>query len=270
MTVQLLLVLSLLPTAAPASAGPREDFKAALAAFQKAPHESALREKLLKHAAKLKPAPAVPAEAKRAFVMAATYQKEARSASDFMMAVNAYDDALKAAPWWGDAYYNQSVALEAAGRLNDAKEALGFYLLTKPKDAEAAQNRLYALDAKGNIAAKQAREAAAAVAAEKAKPDFSGRWGSDHSNRYEFTMEGGGAVSVRIILWNETSFTGRARVEGRKLTGTWDRTVTSAGTMCPTTYSGTLSEDNQSLEWSRTSQCGGDPMQFNLVLKREQ
>ena len=261
-------VLALL-LVAPVVAGPREDFKAAVAAFQKAPYENALREKMLKLAAKLKPTPTIPPEAKRAFVMAGTYQKEAKSPSDFMMAVNAYDDALKAAPWWGDAYYNQSVALEAAGRLNDAKEALGFYLLTKPKDAEEAQNRLYALDAKGNLAAKQAREAAAAVAAEKAKPDFSGRWGNDHSNRYEFTMEGGGAVSVRIYLWNDTSFTGRARVDGRALTGTWDRTVTSAGTMCPTTYSGTLSEDNQRLEWSRTSHCGGDPMQFSLVLTRE-
>lgn len=263
------LALAVLLLAVTAVAGPREDFKSALAALQKAPYDAAVREKLLKLSTKLKPAPAIPAEAKRAFVMAGTYQKEAKSPSDFMLAVNSYDDALTAAPWWGDAYYNQSVALEAAGRLSDAKKALEFYLLTKPKDAEEAQNRLYALDAKGNLAAKQAREAAAAEAAERAKPNFSGRWGNDHSNRYEFTMEGGGAVSVRIFLWNDSSFLGRATLSGRTLTGTWDRTVTSAGNMCPANFAGTLSEDNQSLSWHRTSHCGGDPMVFNLVLTRE-
>jgi tetratricopeptide (TPR) repeat protein len=142
---------------------PREQMQQLTAQLQKTPNDNALREKIIKLTATLKPAPVVPFEAKRPFVMATTYQKEAKKPSDFALAIAAYQDALKIAPWWGDAYYNLSISLESAGRLDEAKDALALYLLTKPKDAEEAQNRLYALDAKKNLAAKQAAETAAAA-----------------------------------------------------------------------------------------------------------
>ena len=162
--------MAILLAAAPAGASPspREDLKAVVARIQATPGDRALREKAIALAAKLKPAPAVPPEAKRSFVMAGTFQKEAKSPDDFALAVGAYQDALKIAPWWGDAYFNLSVALESAGRLDEAKGALELYLLTKPKDAEAAQNRLYALDAKNILATKQSAAASNAAAASEA------------------------------------------------------------------------------------------------------
>jgi hypothetical protein len=163
-----LFLLAVLLAAAPAFAGPREEFKAAVAAVKASPSDRALREKVIGLAQNLKPAPAVPVEARRPFVMAATYQKEAKTPADFGLAVDSYRDALKAAPWWGDGYYNLSVALESAGRIAEAKDALQLYLLTKPKDAEAAQDRLFALEAKANLAAKAGVQAAAEDA-EKAK-----------------------------------------------------------------------------------------------------
>jgi tetratricopeptide (TPR) repeat protein len=146
---------------------PREQLQQLTAQLQQTPSDTALRERIIKLALEITPAPAVPPEAKRPFVMAGTYQKEAKKPSDFALAIDAYQDALKVAPWWGDAYYNLSVSLESVSRLDEARDALRLYLLTKPNDAEEAQNRLYALDAKKTIAAKQTAEAAA----EKAQED---------------------------------------------------------------------------------------------------
>lgn len=253
---------------------PREVLQQMVEQLQKTPNDNALRERIIKLAEEIKPVPVVPENAREPFVMGATVLKRANDPAGASKAVDLFSQALNIAPWFADAYYNRAVAREAAGQFESAIDDLKLYLEFKLTDAERreAQDKIYALKAVAQLAsAKKAEEvkAAAAAAAERAKPDFSGRWGNDHSNRYEFTLEGGGAVSVRIILWNETSFTGRASIEGRTLTGTWDRTVTSAGTMCPTTYSGVLSADNQRLDWTRTSHCGGDPMKFSLILTRE-
>ncbi|MCR4346173.1 MAG: tetratricopeptide repeat protein [Sulfuricaulis sp.] len=158
-------------TASAYAQSPREQLKQMVQQLQKAPNDNALREKVIKLAQDVKPALAVPPEARRAFVMGGTYQKEAKSPEDFGLAVKAFQDASTAAPWWGDAYYNLSVALESAKRYDEAKNALTLYLLTKPKDAEQAQERLYAIEAKKNLAAR-----AASVAEERKKNSIEGTW----------------------------------------------------------------------------------------------
>jgi len=184
------------------------------AQLQQTPNDTALRERIIKLALEITPGPAVPPEAKRPFVMAGTYQKEAKTPSDFALAIDAYQDALKVAPWWGDAYYNLSVSLESVGRLDEARDALKLYLFTKPNDAEEAQNRLYALDAKKNIAAKQAAEAAAekaqedkvaaakkieedkvakeraAAERERLRPTVEGKWSNPWGNSFQVVRNG--------------------------------------------------------------------------------
>ena len=243
---------------------PREQLKQMVEQLQKTPKDNALREKIIKLATSIKPAPAIPEEARRHFVKAVTLQKEAKDIKGYEPAIAAYNQALLIAPWWPEAYFNLSVALESSGRFDEATSSLKLYIATGPNtaDTRAAQDKIYALEAKKESAQKIAK-------AEQAKPDFSGRWGNDHSNRYEFTPGEGGAVSVRVILWNGTSLTGRGRVEGRTMKGTWDQTNTTAGNMCPAEFIGTLSEDSKRLDWSRTSYCGGDPMHFSLTLTRE-
>lgn len=147
---------SLLLLAAPAFATPpRPDFKALVAAVKATPSDDELRAALLKAAAKLKAAPAVPTEARRHFVKAVTLQKDAKDAGELEGAIVEYRLALAAAPWWADAYYNLAVAQEGAGKFADAKKNLGLYLLARPKD-DAAQDRLFALEAKAEKAAAEA------------------------------------------------------------------------------------------------------------------
>ena len=144
-----------------ASAAPSEDLAAVVAQIHAKPADRALREKAIAMARAMKPAPAVPAKAKRLFVMAATYQKEAKQPSDYALVVDSLQDALKTAPWWGEAYAKLSIALESAGRFDESAEAVELYLLTKPKDAEKAQDRLYSLEAKNNMAEKRKAETVA-------------------------------------------------------------------------------------------------------------
>jgi hypothetical protein len=152
----LLALLLVLPALA---AAPREDFKTLTAALQADANDEASREKLLKLVPKLKPAPATPVEARRHFIKGVTLQKEAKNPAELAGAVAEYRLAVAAAPWWADAYYNMSVAQEGAGDFAGARKSLNHYLLTSPKDAEAAQDRLFALEAKEEKAAKEKAKA---------------------------------------------------------------------------------------------------------------
>jgi tetratricopeptide (TPR) repeat protein len=141
--------------AAPApKTSPRAAFQQALADFGTS-RSAAAREKVITLAAALKPAPAIPKEARRHFVMGGTFQKTAKTVEDYGTAIRSYEEALILAPWWGDAYYNLSVSLESAGRFDEAKAALQRYLLSKPADAGQAEDRLYAIEAKEAVASKE-------------------------------------------------------------------------------------------------------------------
>ncbi len=187
----ILVILTAMTSAHAAS--PREELKQMVEQLQANPTDNALREKIIRLAQEVKPALAVPPEAKRAFVMGGTYQKEAKSPEDFGLAVKAYQDATTAAPWWGDAYYNLSVALESAKRYDEAKGALTLYLLTNPKDAEQAQERIYAIDAKKVLAAKQQQ-------AEAAKPNFSGKWRQSKDTIVSYAYDGYSGKCVKSTI----------------------------------------------------------------------
>lgn len=170
--------------AAPAKKpGPREALKQHVADLQKNPDDRALREKIVGLAANLKPPPAIPAEAKRPFFKAATFFKEAKDKGGFDLAIKAYKEALLLAPWWPEANYNLAQAQEAAGLYAEAIESLKLYQLTGPKgaDADEAEQKLYALEAKIELAQKEkekkAREAAVAAAARaEEERTFAGEW----------------------------------------------------------------------------------------------
>ncbi len=150
-------------------ASPRDALKRNVEKFQSNPNDKALRETIISQAARLKPAPAAPEEARRHFVKGVTLQKDAVSVSDYELAVDAYKRALSIAPWWPEAYFNLAAAQEGAGKYAEAMDSLNLYLLSKPADARQAQDKLYALEAKAERAQAAKRE-------EAKKPTFEGVW----------------------------------------------------------------------------------------------
>ena len=158
------VMLAILLSAASAASehpSPRDPLNQLVQQLQTTPDDSALRQQIIKLAQDVKPGPVIPEEARRAFVEGNTIAKTAASPSGQTLAVQSFKEALKLAPWWGDAYYNLAAAQEFAGQLGDAKVSLRFYLLANPgeKDARDAQDRIYALEAKEKLAAKIAEEA---------------------------------------------------------------------------------------------------------------
>src|SRR5258706_8210953 len=90
-----LFVLTFLTLAANAYAQtPREELKQMVEQLQKSAGDNALREKIIKLAASIKPAPAIPEEARRFFVRAVTLQKDAKSPGDYAAAIAEYRQAL--------------------------------------------------------------------------------------------------------------------------------------------------------------------------------
>lgn len=117
-----------------------------------------LRRQIIEFAAKMQPPPVIPEEAKRYLVEGNVFLKGAVGAADYKLAIGRFKEALVEAPWWGDAYNNLGVALKAAGRLDDAKTALGLYLLTSPPDASRAQTKLYEIGAQEQLAEEHRRQ----------------------------------------------------------------------------------------------------------------
>lgn len=146
----IIFVITFLAVAANAYAqSSPEQLQQLTAQLQKSPYDSALREKIIKIAATLKPAPEVPEEARRSFIIGEALFKQAKNLRPAYEAANAFRTATTLAPWWSNAYWNLAVAQQLAGQYVSAKESLRLYLLTNPSavDRRTAQDRLYAIDA---------------------------------------------------------------------------------------------------------------------------
>lgn len=150
-----------------ASAQSHAELQTLVQQLQSNPSDTALRERIITTARALKPAPAIPEEARESFVQGTTIAQSAKDATGQALAVQRFEQALKIAPWWGDAWYNLAIAQELAGQLDAAQASLKLYLLTGPSEAEArkTQDHMYALKAKKDLAATEAANAAAQAAA---------------------------------------------------------------------------------------------------------
>lgn len=136
---------------------PREQLTQLVEQLKKNPADTALREKIIKLAQEIKPTPAVPEEARRHFIKATTLQNEAKNPDDYDLPIQEYQQALLLAPWWSDAYFNLAIALELKQQYAEAIQNLKFSILASPEgpDARAAQDKIYALEAKQEKVAKQ-------------------------------------------------------------------------------------------------------------------
>lgn len=148
---------------------PREQLKQMVAALQSSPADNLLREKIVRMALMVKPAPTIPEAAMRAFVKGGVFQKEAKDADGYALAISAYGDALLMAPWWADAYFNLGVALTSVNKFDQAIAATKIYMASLPtgsSEARDAQNRIYELEAKAEMVSAQLAANMAAKAAD--------------------------------------------------------------------------------------------------------
>jgi len=116
---------------------------------------SDLRSSMIVSVLAMRPAPVIPDGAVRDFAQGNVLMKVAKSVSDYSSAIQKYKEALTEAPWWGDAYNNLAIALMRAERLDEAKQAFQFYLLTKPTESTQVQSKIYEIDAEKDLQKKQ-------------------------------------------------------------------------------------------------------------------
>jgi ankyrin repeat protein len=131
---------------------PRELFGQLTQQLKSKPDDST-RRLILKLASEMNPAPAIPEEARKHFVEGTAMVKAAKNPAQQALAAQSFTEALKVAPWWGDAYYNLGVAQELAEQYDEAEKALTFYLFSNPGEAEKrdAQDRIYGIAAKRKL-----------------------------------------------------------------------------------------------------------------------
>jgi tetratricopeptide (TPR) repeat protein len=175
-----------------------------VADLQKNPNDYALREKIIKHVQTMKPAPAVPEEAKRNLVRGKAAFKGAKETRDFQDAADEFKKALLYAPWLAEGYYNLGVTQDKAGQYDDAMKNLKFYLIAAPKapDAEKVKELVYEIEYRKEKAVKD-KEATA----RKASEDIRAQQEAAARKQAEFLSRINGARYVHYY-WANRSDTG--------------------------------------------------------------
>jgi tetratricopeptide (TPR) repeat protein len=105
--------------------------------LQKNPNDYALREKIIRHVQTMKPAPAIPDEARRFMNRGMAAAEEAKTEKDYRDAIEEFQKAVNSAPWLGSGYRNLAVVQDKAGLYSQAVQNLKCYLLTNPPTADA-------------------------------------------------------------------------------------------------------------------------------------
>jgi hypothetical protein len=134
-----------------------------VAELQSNPNDTALRGKIIAMAQTMKPAPAIPEEARRHYVLGKTFFEGAKKPEDFNDAIAEFKSALLLAPWWPEANRDYALTLEAAEHFDEAAAYVKLYMATNPGDERlrAAQDELYKIEARQRLASKAREESAA-------------------------------------------------------------------------------------------------------------
>ena len=138
----LMLALSFILISAVQAQSPQQTLNQYIADLQKNPSDYALREKIIKHVQTMRPAPAIPEEARRHYVMAKTLSDEAKKVEDFNDAIAEFRGALLAAPWWAEANRDFGLTLEAAKRYDEAIAYIKLYMATNPGSDRTRARRM--------------------------------------------------------------------------------------------------------------------------------
>lgn len=186
---------------------PREQLSQMVSQLQKTPDDNALREKIIKFAQEMKPAPAVPEEAERRMARGTAAFESAHSITDFQSAAKEFEQATLAAPWSGNAYLNLGVAQDKAENYEAALRSLKLALLALPDDKE-----IKALIFKVEYRNEKANSPEVRAAQEKEKQDaflrsldgakFFRHWNSGEADDgYIAEVHGNTLITKERLMW---------------------------------------------------------------------
>lgn len=108
-----------------------------------------LRQRIIKLVLNLSPPPALPEDARRhaAFAVTALGLAE-KDPAQLDSAINEWEQTLRLAPWWAEAYFNSALVLEKARRYTESLRYFKLYLLAAPgaTDADTVRQKIYSLE----------------------------------------------------------------------------------------------------------------------------
>lgn len=144
----------------------RDSLNQYVADLQKNPNDSALRAKIILLAQTIKPTLAIADEAREKYVMGITLRED----KEYELAATNINKALLIAPWWGDAYKELGLALEAAKKYDEAIIAYQLYIKTMQDDEAIShvKDEIAIMKAKKMKAEKEKAEANSPQARESA------------------------------------------------------------------------------------------------------
>jgi hypothetical protein len=128
--------------------GTTEQLQQLTTRLQQSPGDTALREKIIRLAQEIKPAPMTPDEAIKFEGRGQFAFKNARSPKDYLAAANEYEQALTIAPWVGGYYSDLCTIYEKAGIYIEAKKDCESFLIGMQSQTESAdiKRRIAGLD----------------------------------------------------------------------------------------------------------------------------
>lgn len=187
---------------------PREQLQQLTAQLQKSPSDDGLRERIIRIALTLKPAPALPPEAERRMARGAVAFKSAGSQADYKDAVKEFEQATLAAPWYGDAYFNLGLAQDKAGDLDGALRSLKNAEKALPGNKEVTTliyQVEYRKEKENSPEARAAREKQAEqrfiASLEGARYDCGGWKTDDDAWKRDIEISGGKIVATQLLTW---------------------------------------------------------------------
>ena len=138
---------------------PREQLNQLVTQLRASPGDTALRERIIKLAQEIKPALTVPEEAERRMARGIAAFQGAKSVTDYQSAASEFEQAIIAAPWYGDAYYNLGIAQDKAGNFIGALQSLKYASLASPGNRDI-KNLLYQVEYRRDQASAKVQKAA--------------------------------------------------------------------------------------------------------------
>jgi hypothetical protein len=190
--------------------------------LQSNPSDISLREQIIKVALQFKPAPAIPEDARAHFIKGTTIAKAARNAPEQGLAEKNLKEASRIAPWWGDAYHELAAVQELVNQFADAQTSLRLYILTEPgtKEVRDAQDHIYVLDAKQELASAQTAAPAVQALAQPAAQQARATPFGNSLDGAVFVRQGGGSDGWGTWRGEFRISRGRAILKQTQLTAT--------------------------------------------------